>query len=69
MAIIRKDSDTEGKIKIYLRRAEEPNEKRNINNSINMVGLKSSVDEINQYNLIVSDGWVGFSGKFLLQEY
>ncbi len=53
-----------GEIRIQLRRTEEHDEKKNINNSINMIGSKSSVDKINQYNLIVSDNGLGFPENF-----
>lgn len=55
---------TGGEIRIQLRRTGEQDEKKNINNSINMIDSKSSVNKINQYNLIVSDNGLGFPENF-----
>ena len=52
--------DTEGEISIKLRRTEENQENKDINNRTNIIDSKSSVDKSNHYKLIVSDNGLGF---------
>jgi two-component sensor histidine kinase len=51
---------TRGEIRIQLSRTEENEDNKNINTSVDIIDSKSSVDKINQYNLIVSDNGLGF---------
>ncbi|ALK06779.1 MAG: hypothetical protein AAY43_12700 [Methanosarcina sp. 795] len=49
-----------GEIRIKLCRVEENGENKNISNSTNNIGAKSSVDKSSQYSLVVSDNGLGF---------
>ncbi len=53
-------SGRRGKIRIQLSRTEENSGNKNISNSTNNIGAKSSVDKNIQYTLVVSDNGLGF---------
>jgi PAS domain S-box-containing protein len=52
--------DTEGEIRIKLRRTQENRDNKDINNRTHIIDSKCSVDKNNNYKLTVSDNGLGF---------